>query len=441
MSHGSRRALFYALLLIFFILGTGIVLFAEGWRMDFSSLRVSKVGGMYVRSYPEDARIFLNGKSVQNQSGFLSRGTLISDLFPKTYPFALTAPGYFDWHENVAVSPALVANHKYAVLVPVNATSAATLAVAGFRESRNGIILETPDGKIALNGKTIGFGKLVAESPDLMSIIFQTAKGIYEFENVPDGITTNLSNILQEEGFGATTPLELFIDPGSSATVVAASAGKVELIDMAQFAGTSIDAARQGQPIAGTIALSPNTIAWARSANQANSSSLIFYDISSGNIASATVALGGTIQKLDWVGGGLIGILAGDGKLYLYDINQKNVREVADDVRDFSATSDGSRIATLESQSLEIFTLNDPEGYYRFNIPDAGTAVAALWYRDNDHLFIVYPDHVSFLDLEDASLANFITVAFGTSPHYDPDANALYVIDSRSNLLRFDFPK
>ena len=81
-------------LLIFLILGSGIVLFAEGWRMDFPSFRVSKVGGIYVRSYPEDARIFLNGKSVQNQSGFLSRGTLISDLFPKTYRLALTAPGY-----------------------------------------------------------------------------------------------------------------------------------------------------------------------------------------------------------------------------------------------------------------------------------------------------------------------------------------------------------
>ena len=441
MSHGSRRALFYAFLLIFLILGTGIVLFAEGWRIDFPILRVSKVGGIYVRSYPEDARIFLNGKSVQNQSGFLSRGTLISDLFPKTYPLALTAPGYFDWHENVAVSPALVANHKYAVLVPANATSAAKLAVADFRESRNSIILETPDGKIALNGKTIGFGKLVAESPDLTSIIFQTAKGIYEFENVPDGVTTNLSKILQEEGFGATTPLDLSIDPASSATVVAASAGKVELIDMAQFAGTSIDVAQQGQPIAGTVALSPNTIAWAHSANQANSSSLIFYDISSGNIASATVALGGTIKKMNWISDNTLGILANGGSFYLYDMNGQNLRKIADDVKSFGATENGLRIATVESNSLEIFTLNDPEGYYRFNLPNVADAQTALWYRDSDHLFVSYSDHVAFLDLEDASLANFTTMSSGTAAQYDQGTNALYVISPKNNLLRFDFPK
>ena len=90
--------------------------------MDFQSFRVRKVGGIYLRSYPENANILLNGKPVANQSGFLSHGTLISELFPKTYRITLTATDYLEWHENVAVAPSLVANHEYAVLVPANAT-------------------------------------------------------------------------------------------------------------------------------------------------------------------------------------------------------------------------------------------------------------------------------------------------------------------------------
>jgi hypothetical protein len=439
MSHNSRRALFYAFFLIFIILGIGIVLFAEGWRMDFPSFRVSKVGGIYVRSYPEDASIFLNGKSVQNQSGFLSRGTLISDLFPKTYRLALTAPGYVDWHENATVAPSFVANHKYAVLVPAEATNAATGTVLGFQESQNNIILEGTDGRIVFDGTSIGSGKLIAESPDLRSIIFQTTRGIYEFENVPDGVQTNLSDILQEE-FGSATPSELFIDPASDETVIAASAGKIELIDMTSAAGAPIDTAPRGQAIADSIAISPATIAWAHSTLRTNSSSLFFYDISSQIVASTTVAFEAPIKKLGWVNGNTLGILAENGAFYFYDTNQQTLQKVADDVRSFSATTDGARVATIESESIEIFTLNDATEYYRFDIPDAGSAQAALWYRDDDHLFIAYPDRVAFLDLQDASLANFTTVASGTTAQYDPDANALYMIDPQNDLLRFNFP-
>jgi tricorn protease-like protein len=136
-----------------------------------------------------------------------------------------------------------------------------------------------------------------------------------------------------------------------------------------------------------------------------------------------------------------LGILTENGAWYVYDRNRQNLQKIADDVRNVSVTQDGSRIATLESNSMEIFTPDEPDGYYRFNLPDVSDAQAAIWYRDKDHLFIAYPDRVAFLDLEDASLANFTTVSSGTSPQYDPDANTLYIIDPRNNLLRFDFAK
>lgn len=441
MSHRSRRALFYAFCALFLILGTGIVLYAQGWRMDFPSFRVSKVGGIYVRSYPENAAIFLNGKPLSNQSGFLSRGTLISDLFPKTYRLALTAPGYIDWHENMTVTPSLVENHKYAVLVPANATSAATGTIASFATTRANLILEKTNGEIARNSEIIGFGKMIVNAADAQAIIFQTAKGTYEFMDLATDVATNLSNMMSRAGFGATSPLEISFDPSVNTTVIAADGAKVDLLDMAQFTNTIIGKAPKGEVIAPSIAVSPNTVAWAESASHANSSTLFFYDLSLKITASTTVALEAPVKKLAWISGGLLGILTENGAFYLYDTNQQNLRKIADDVRSSSATADGSRIATLESNSLEIFTLNDPEKYYRFNLPDVGDAETALWYHDSDHLFIAYSDHVSFLDLEDASLANFTTVAQGTSAQYDPDANALYVIDPADQLLRFDFPK
>ena len=79
-----------------------------------------KAGGIYVRSYPKTAQITLNGKPVQNQSAFLSPGTFISGLFPKTYTLTLTAAGYDAWTETPQVVPSLVTEMKYAVLVPEN---------------------------------------------------------------------------------------------------------------------------------------------------------------------------------------------------------------------------------------------------------------------------------------------------------------------------------
>ncbi len=441
MSKRSRRALFYVLCAIFLLLGVGVVLFAQGFRMDIPSFRVSKVGGIYVRSYPENASIFLNGKPVKNQSGFLSRGTLISDLFPKTYRLALTAPGYDDWYENTAVAPSLVANHEYAVLVPANATSAATGIVSAFAVNNADIVTETSGGEILLNGKKIGSGDLVDAESGMPSTVFRTATGTYELLDASDGTVTNLSSILSEEVVAANAPLAFFLDPSMNSTVVAVSQRRIWLLDASQRSGKLIGLAPRGETIAPSVAVSPDRIAWARSARTSVSSTLVFYDRSSGIVASTTVAIGGPVKKMSWISSNALGLLASGNALYLYDTNQRALKKIADEVRAFSATADGMRIAASESGSLEIFTLNDPTGYYRFNLPDVGDISATFWYRDGEHLFVAYPDHVAFLDIKDVSLTNFTTVSYGTSPKYDPQANALYLMNPQGRLIRFDFPK
>ena len=88
----TRRRIFYALVLLFVVIGGGVVMYAEGWRLDLSTLQAQKAGGIYVRSYPNNAQITLNGKPVQNQSAFLSPGTFISGLIPKPYTVTLSVP-------------------------------------------------------------------------------------------------------------------------------------------------------------------------------------------------------------------------------------------------------------------------------------------------------------------------------------------------------------
>jgi hypothetical protein len=113
---------------------------------------------------------------------------------------------------------------------------------------------------------------------------------------------------------------------------------------------------------------------------------------------------------------------------------------LASDVKQIAVANDGSAIAALENSSLEIFPMTDTQTYHRFNIPNVANAMNVMWYKDASHLFVVYPDSVSFLDLDDLGLQNFISVAKGTDPLYKPQENILYLVNSANEPVGFDFP-
>ncbi|HVO29060.1 MAG TPA: PEGA domain-containing protein [Candidatus Paceibacterota bacterium] len=334
MTRKARRTIFYTLLALFFVVGSGVVLYAEGWRVDLTTWRPEKVGAIYIRSYPQSAAITLNGKPVGNQSGFLSPGTLISDLLPHTYRVSLQAPGYDDWHENAAVLPSFVVQFRYAVLVPRDGMPAPTGTVAG----------------------------------------------------------SAYSSVKQYLALSSAAAAPTTTDPFDPSQKAVAGKNKVSVFSATQATTT------------------------------------------------LTIAVSGWNAGVTWLTPTLLGILQSDGELYLYNTNARQLRKLADDVRSFSATPDGSMVAALEYRSMEVFSLSDPGVYYRFNPPDIAAAQRTFWYADRTHLFVIYPDHVSFLDLADATLTNFTTVADGTSPFYDEAANKLFILTPARNIAAYAFP-
>jgi len=327
----TRRQIFYTLVALFIIIGGGVVFYAQGWRLDFMTGHFEKVGGIYIRTYPENASIYLDGGPIQNQTGFLSAGTLISDLLPRTYNISLKSAGYDDWQENAAVSPAVVTQFKYAVLVPTEGT------------------------------------------------------------------------------------------PVTSSTRIAT----LQLIARLQPTSTTVDPFDTNQK----IITAQNNIA--------------IFDIAAA-MTTASATLPGKNIATRWITSSLIGALQANGELYLYNLNTGSeaaaTTKLADGVTSFATTEDGSMLAALEKNSLEIFTLSGSSDYYRFNLPDPADAQSLIWYRDNTHLFVVYPNRIAFLDIADSGLINFTVVAHGTKPVYDPSTNTLYIIDQSGNLVAYNFP-
>ncbi len=443
----TRKRIFYVFILLFVVIGAAVVLYAEGWRINLSTLEAEKAGGIYVRSYPNNAQITLNGKPVQNQSAFLSPGTFISGLFPKMYTLTLSAPGYDAWTESAPVVPSLVTEMKYAVLVPKTATNIATgtTAVAGYFETDGNVVVTNANANttITWRGKTIGYGTVVSHSADLKTAIIRTvsarigatAYSLYDFTATT---STNLSILLKQSNIASTPSTNIFIDPYDDTSIITQTPAKIVSINSDTHRATAIDTAPTGETIESPIAVSASVMAWARYAT--STSQIIVYDKFSGNTIDSSLVIDGPIRQLAWVQNNVLGILASDNTLYLYNVPNEQLATLADDVKQFYPTADGSALAALEYHSLEVFAFNGVPDYYRFNLPAMTDVQGLIWYKDNTHLFVQYPDHIAFLDLADTAIKNLTTISLGTNPSYDVQENSLYLIDNGQKLIRFDFP-
>src|SRR3989338_3161733 len=82
MTKIGKRLLILVLLLIFAAGGGYAVLYAQGLRFDFAKFAFKRVGALYVRSFPQDAAIRLDGAVLPNDSGIFQSGTFVNSLFP-----------------------------------------------------------------------------------------------------------------------------------------------------------------------------------------------------------------------------------------------------------------------------------------------------------------------------------------------------------------------
>ncbi len=108
-------------------------------------------------------------------------------------------------------------------------------------------------------------------------------------------------------------------------------------------------------------------------------------------------------------------------------------------VKKFSAL--GSKLAAIENNALDIFSLDNDQDYHRFNLPEVQSVSDINWYWDGNHIFISYPERAAFLDLNDASLGNLISVSTNyKKAAYDSKNNSFYSLKAGS-IERLDFPR
>ncbi len=438
MTKKDRNALFYLFCAAFAVAGALAVFYAQGWRFDFETLHFRKVGGVYLRSFPDNALVFINDKKVDKNPGLLDRGRFVGNLFPKNYKISFVNDGYLDWTEHIQVIPSLVSEIKYAVLIPKNSENAATGTVKNFWADNDWLITNSGNSPLILNGNKIKGTEVILQDSDSGIILTGTNSPKTYFINYLSG-DTSTSTILNQKltayGIQLLNIKEVIKDPSSGNQAILRTNDKVFSLDLRS--GDISKLASSSAPIT-EMAISPSWIAWTNLNYKTGNSVLTFYNRSSRSVESQ-IDITGKLIKLSFRNDDELGILQNDGGLYTISSGGQP-QKLASDVRDFEFSTNGNKVVALENQSIEIFAFNQDKDYWRFRLSETEKIEQVEWYKDENHIFIIYPGEIRFLDINDKSLENFLIIATGSNFRYDVKSNTLYLI-KENQLKKIVFPR
>lgn len=153
MTASSRKILFLIFLCLFLLAAPTIILYSQGYRLSIPPQNgkiLVKTGGLFVKAYPKQADIYVNGKLSKKTDIFFG-SSLIENLMPKRYAVEIKKYGYHTWVKQLGIEEKQVTEAKYVMLFPENPPFAtAADAVDKFWPSPDGkkIVLysETPEG-------------------------------------------------------------------------------------------------------------------------------------------------------------------------------------------------------------------------------------------------------------------------------------------------------
>ncbi len=100
MTLTHRRILYSLFFLIFFITAPIVVLWAEGYKYNFTKNRFEKTGVLFLESKPSKAEIYLNNELQDDKTT-----ARLKNLLPDDYQVEIKKQGYQSWQKKLRVYP------------------------------------------------------------------------------------------------------------------------------------------------------------------------------------------------------------------------------------------------------------------------------------------------------------------------------------------------
>ena len=117
MSRKTRTILFLGCAILFLLTAPSVILYSQGYRIDFEKRKLVKTGAFYFKVSPKGAEIFINGK-LRKKTDFFFASAFIDNLLPKKYLVEIKKTGYQSWRKNLEINEAQVTEAKNIVLLP-----------------------------------------------------------------------------------------------------------------------------------------------------------------------------------------------------------------------------------------------------------------------------------------------------------------------------------
>lgn len=440
MSIKKRKLFFYLLLTAFVIGGGAAVFYSQGYRFDYKTIAIQKVGAIFVKSEPADAIIFLDGKPIKNQSWFLQDGTLINNLTPGIYTLEVQKDGYRSWLKHVIVNPSLVSEADAVKLLTSNASTQVNSSIKDLKKFGEIITLQKSNGTLLINGKSLtATGTLAAISPDQKSGVFLNAKrnGFFMRDLESVSPTLNLSllfnnlrgRILQSSGNVAIKYIDFL--PGDSQKLFIGTSRAVYLMDkekltLALLQDTGVH----------YFKVTANGFFWLTDKGE-----LRRYNYQ--NRERETVMTGAAdlkdIEVLPNSPETSFAVLNASGSLTLFDPQLTRNQVIADKAILVAFSSDNQKIVFVDRDGkINVQYLLKPEKNISFTLPNGGVIDAVSWYRDSRHLFIRYTDgRIYFTETDGPAPLNSYLLGERIDAYaYDGNQDALLMLQG-TNLLQF----
>jgi|GEM_PF-3344578 len=116
----TRRTLFFISLIIFFIASPAAIMYSLGYKLDLTTFKIEKTGGIFVDIDYDDYTISLD-KSIEktvSKAIFRQQGTLLPNLIPKLHNVEISKNDYKPWKKTLEIKSGIVTEIKNVFLTP-----------------------------------------------------------------------------------------------------------------------------------------------------------------------------------------------------------------------------------------------------------------------------------------------------------------------------------
>jgi hypothetical protein len=448
MTYRSRSILFYILVLVFILGGTLVVLYSQGWRIDTRTAGLTKVGALYVKTFPKDALLKLDGDPIENKSWLLRDGTLIDNLFPRTYTLDVEAPGYKPWHQTLAVKPSLVSERKYVVLVPEEpaAVAGTTSTKAFWLLPDTSVVRRTAAGTLAGADGTLPGATVAAWSDNAQYLLLRTAADNYALYDARRATSTVLARMLGGKldlraspgiAFAVTGSGEIVAHTSSTLIVADPRSGTNRLV-------TNYPAALRIEQIA--LNAGGNTLAWSTYQASTKETRVTVATLAS-PVQTSSFVLPTPLAHLAWIPGNRLALLGTDGVLNVRDANGgagASLDRAAEGVDGlFLWAPENDVIVVRGDKQLLAIPLTDEREAVQVALKDIDKIQRLEWYRDIHHVLAFYADRVDLIETDpgaEQTVTTVIDAGTDDGAAYDRESNMLYALKG-SELAAVTFPK